>query len=344
MAHDAPARRLSWIDLLRGLAVVGMVETHVLNVFLDARFDSAPWRGEVSFFNGLVAPAFLWIAGYIQGLSIRRSHARGGRVASGARWHRLGVVAGIGFLLHVPWHLWGQGNFGLESWRYLLQVDVLPCLALSLGILLAVGCLGARWFDLVTLALGLGFVVLAPVAATWHPGIPLLEGLLNREEGSLFPLFPWLGFCAAGSLASRWRMENLVWLGLGGLLAWMGDALAMGPFSSLQPWFFVERLGWLLILVWGVNRVSLFFAPAWVQLAGRESLLVYVLHLVLLHSLPAGGGLTLDRRIGQTLSVGETLAVFAGLLTLCLLAAWFNEWRKARAKERENVPPEAVSA
>jgi uncharacterized membrane protein len=32
-----PARpRLAWIDLLRGVALVGMIETHVMNTFLHA--------------------------------------------------------------------------------------------------------------------------------------------------------------------------------------------------------------------------------------------------------------------------------------------------------------------
>ena len=34
-----PRPRLTWIDLLRGVAVVGMVETHVMNALLDASYD-----------------------------------------------------------------------------------------------------------------------------------------------------------------------------------------------------------------------------------------------------------------------------------------------------------------
>lgn len=348
MSDRSAANRLAWIDLLRGLAVVGMIETHVVNVFLNSGFDDAGWRAQLSFFNGLVAPAFLWIAGYIQGRSIRRSHELGRPVATAARWRRLGFVAALSFLLHIPWHFWGVGDFGLASWQHFFQIDVLSCLGVSLGVLLLAGHLPVRWFDAVSVAL-LGFFVLgAPMAAGWHTGWPMVDGWLNRSGGALFPLFPWLGFVAAGSLASRWKLDGWIWPVLAVAMAWGGYELASGPFTNSDPFFFVERLGWLLGLILVIKAVSRFTAPAWLQLAGRESLLVYMLHLILLHTLPAGGGITWDRKIGPTLSLPAVAMVFVGLLSVCLLAAWFNEGRKARgaerARERRESGPEPVSA
>ncbi len=70
---SASAPRLIWIDLLRGLAVIGMIETHVINAVLDARFDGSRWLHELMSFDGLIAPMFLWIAGYAQGLAIQKA-------------------------------------------------------------------------------------------------------------------------------------------------------------------------------------------------------------------------------------------------------------------------------
>lgn len=114
MSDRSAANRLAWIDLLRGLAVVGMIETHVVNVFLSSGYDTAGWRSQLSFFNGLVAPAFLWIAGYIQGRSVRRSHELGRPVATAARWRRLGFVVALSFLLHIPGIF---GGWGTLAWR-----------------------------------------------------------------------------------------------------------------------------------------------------------------------------------------------------------------------------------
>jgi len=61
-AITAPAKppRYGFIDLLRGFALVVMIETHVSNAYLPlaSRKGSEFFFG-LSFINGLVAPAFL---------------------------------------------------------------------------------------------------------------------------------------------------------------------------------------------------------------------------------------------------------------------------------------------
>ena len=65
----------------------------------------------------------------------------------------------------------------------------------------------------------------------------------------------------------------------------------------------------------------------WLRLAGRESLLLYVAHLMLIHSVPLPR-LPLQHLIGPTQSVGGVLGLFIGLFVISwLLGAW-NERRK----------------
>ena len=326
-----PSSRLTWIDLLRGVAVVGMLETHVMNVFLDSAYDHAGWRHQLSFYNGLLAPAFLWIAGYIQGLSIRKAQSAGKPVITSARLRRLGLVALIGYFLHVPWHLWGAGTFSPESWRIAMQADILQCMAVSLTLLLLAGKAGSRWFDLVTLVLVGFFVFAAPAAQYWHTGLPFLDPFINHDLGSLFPLFPWVGFCAAGSLASRWEISWRTVLPVAlGLIA-LATIFKPTGYSYVHPSFFVERLGWLGLLITLIWVVSQRFAPAWLQLAGRESLCIYVSHLLLLYSFPYQGT-TLNLAVGPTLSIPMTVGIFLLILLLCLGIAWLNEKRKLHAR------------
>jgi uncharacterized membrane protein len=325
-----PSRpRLTWIDLLRGMAVVGMVQTHVMHTFLDARFDETRWMHQLSFFDGLLAPAFLWIAGFVQGLAIRKAQQQGRPVATVARLRRLGFVALIGYFLHVPWWQWGAGDFSAETWHTALQVDILPCMAVTLALLLFAGMARGVWFDVVTLVLAGFFVFAAPAAQQGHTGLLFVDGYLNHNTGSLFPLFPWVAFCAAGSLASRWEMtwKNLLPVSLAFIV--IGDVFAPTSYSYVHPAFFAERLGWLGLLITAVWLFSQKFAPAWLQLAGRESLLIYVAHLLLLHSIP-WGGVTLNLYIGRTLSIPYTVLTFLIVLGICLGLAWLNEWRKRR--------------
>ena len=56
--------RYLYIDLLRGWAVIVMIEVHVFNAFLVPTFRDETWFKVLNFINGLVAPSFLFIAGY----------------------------------------------------------------------------------------------------------------------------------------------------------------------------------------------------------------------------------------------------------------------------------------
>ncbi|MEY4484353.1 MAG: hypothetical protein RL693_1805 [Verrucomicrobiota bacterium] len=322
-----PANRLVWIDILRGVAVIGMVQTHVWNAFLHPFYDAEGWRQEWGFLSGLLAPAFLWIAGYIQGRSVRKAHRESRPVVTVPRLRRLGIIVMLAYGLHVPWNFWLAGDFSRESWRIFLQADILQCMTVSLTLLLLMGRLGSRWFDLLAL-LGIAFAVFAaPAAQQWQTGTLLLDAFLNHNTGSLFPLFPWFGFCAAGCLASRWEVSwktCLPWA-----LAFIAVGLWLTPHGYIQPSFFFKRLGWLGLLVTATSVISPVFAPRWVQLAGRESLLIYVVHLLLIFSLPLHG-LPLNQTLGQTQSLWSSEIIFLAVLSVSLALAWGNDWRKQR--------------
>ena len=97
-----------------------------------------------------------------------------------------------------------------------------------------------------------------------------------------------------------------------------------------------RRLGWLGLLILAVWLFSQKFAPAWLQLAGRESLFIYVAHLLLLFSVP-WHGTTLNLWIGRTLSIPATAVAFLIVLGICLGLAWMNEQRKQRGRMRQSM-------
>ena len=57
-------KRLLYIDYLRGLAVIVMIEVHVVNAFLIRETRAEWWFVIVNYINGLVAPSFLFITGF----------------------------------------------------------------------------------------------------------------------------------------------------------------------------------------------------------------------------------------------------------------------------------------
>lgn len=319
------ANRLVWIDVLRGVAVIGMIQTHVWNALLHPSYEATGWRQEWDFLSGLLAPAFLWIAGYVQGRSVRKAQRENRPVATASRWKRLGIIALIAYGLHVPWGYWLAGEFNRESWRIFLQADILQCMTVSLIVLLLLGRVRGWGFDLLTL-LGLFLAVfLAPAAQHWQTGSLFLDAFINHETGSLFPLFPWFGFCAAGCLASRWEVSWKTYLPCALVLIAVG--LWLTPHGYVQPSFFLKRLGWLGLLVTATSLVAPLFAPRWLLLAGRESLLIYVVHLLLIYSVPVQG-VALDQALGRTQSLLNCELIFIAMLSISLGLAWLNDWRK----------------
>ncbi|MGA1307587.1 MAG: heparan-alpha-glucosaminide N-acetyltransferase domain-containing protein, partial [Candidatus Kapaibacteriota bacterium] len=56
-------QRLTFIDILRGIACIWMIETHAVNAFLDGAFKNNPLFSVLQISNGFVAVAFIFCAG-----------------------------------------------------------------------------------------------------------------------------------------------------------------------------------------------------------------------------------------------------------------------------------------
>jgi uncharacterized membrane protein len=320
-AEDGGARvsapRADWLDALRGLAVLGMIETHTVNTLLAPGWREGEAFTRLMYANGLVAPAFLWIAGYAHGLGWRRRAAGGG-----AGWmrttKRLLWILALGYLIHLP--LPGTG----ATWKLFFGVDVLQCLAASLLATVAV----ERWMPKlsgwvlgvgVAAAVALGALppsVLNRVVAFWP-----LEAWIDQSGASLFPLVPWAAFVFLGVLMARRAVPWWGWAGLGAALV----ALPSPPYVfKSHPTFFFERFGWLVLgaaVVRGLGGVVRF--PRWVCWVGRESLGMYLAHLALLYLVPTA------RWVGPSLPPAATAASAVGLTVLS--AGLVMGWRRAMA-------------
>ncbi|HEX9005757.1 MAG TPA: heparan-alpha-glucosaminide N-acetyltransferase domain-containing protein, partial [Bacteroidota bacterium] len=136
--RPAPGKpgRLQFIDVLRGWAVLVMIETHVLNGTLNPAYTGTLLFKVLNFVNGLVAPAFLFASGLAFAIASRRKLAD----YLAFRWPlirqlaRLALLFIIGYGLHIPkfdyHHL--RYDAGEAAWHFFAQVDVLQCIAVSL--------------------------------------------------------------------------------------------------------------------------------------------------------------------------------------------------------------------
>jgi len=345
-------------DRLRGLALVVMIETHVFNAMLSEGLRQTGWFRVLNFVNGLVAPSFLFISGFVFLLSAERKVAEF-RTFGRTFWiqlRRIGVVWLIAYVLHVPPAAFGKPWTSLtrQDWLPLIQVDVLHCICVTWLFLLAglmvLRSAGARRAWLMAGA------VAATMAAPWMWSVRFdqflpapLAAYFNDGLNSLFPVFPWSGFmlagalCASSFLAAREReMERPFMLRLSGLAAvfvTLGLALPelpLAPGRTETPWqadprTFILRLGLVFVLLcvcWLVDRRRQ-SGESWLFLVSRESLFVYVAHLAILFA-PVFGGRSVADVAGKSMRPGWCVLASAALLSVMVAAARVWNRRKVR--------------
>ncbi len=327
--------RVEWLDLFRGAAVVAMIEAHVVNTFLAPAFRDAVWFGWLNWFNGLVAPSFLFIAGWAQGLSW--SVAGKKRVAFGRKLKRLLGVAALGYFLHFPWTELGQRRW-TEALRVGTQVDVLPCLAAALFLVLGIQWVAQRsgekwrvwwWFTLLG-GFAVALVGLAPATRAWTAGPIPVVAFVNQTTGSLFPLLPWAGFVFAGAILGSVRTRPTVALLVAfGLLRMLGRFLEDGNFSADSPAFFCDRLAWVAVLAVLCQWFARIWQPTALLFAGRESLVMYAVHLQVISWIGQAGGPV--GRLGWAAVGGMYALVLA--LTWAVALGWAG-WRARNASRQ----------
>jgi len=230
----APADRIRAFDWLRGLAVLFMIQCHALSLLRPPLRDSALGQ-QLVWLDGLVAPSFIFSAGFFLALVQVRgasSGSRGRRVVKTLR--RLAEVLFVATLVNWMWF----PIFREPKW--ILRVDILQCIGLALVIALPLmALLAPRPLVLraVALVLGVATFVLSPYGENVHGA---WAALANQSTGAVFPLLPWAGYvylgASAGATAGLGELGRLVrWtagLAFLGLVLWKGPSLPGYPAAS----------------------------------------------------------------------------------------------------------------
>lgn len=302
------SERIRAFDWLRGLAVVVMIQTHCQALLLPGLM-ATQWGRALDRIDGLVAPAFLFSAGFALALvQVRAASASSDHRLTQTRrtLKRVGVVLGVATLINFIWFPMRM----LREPKWLLRLDILHCIGLSLLIALPflVGLLRRptllRW---VFLALATTVFVAAPWAESAEGVASLFltrrPGFLDATTASTFPLFPWSGYiflgASFGTTVAAMRHESQLWrwwtllVGLGATLwafqpqlkALYGphDFWTTNPASAGQRWTLV--LGVLALFRLLERRMPAFASSRLARFLsgfGTWSLSAYFFHEMLL--------------------------------------------------------------
>src|SRR5512132_1544637 len=117
------AARVKAFDWLRGLAVLVMIECHAMVLLRKELLASRP-AAWMDWLNGLVAPSFIFAAGFSLSLTQVRTASSGAprRARLLRTLSRIAEVLAVGTLINWVWF-----PISVEP-RWLLRVDILQCI------------------------------------------------------------------------------------------------------------------------------------------------------------------------------------------------------------------------
>lgn len=331
--------RVRAFDWLRGIAVLVMIQTHSLALLLP-ELRKGDFFATLQWIDGLVAPSFIFAAGFAMALTQVRAAqgvgTRGRRIRRTLR--RLAEVLAVATLVNWAW-------FPIfREPRWLIRIDILHCIGFSLLIALPILATLAphpralRWSALGLAVLAFG---LAPLTETFQAP---LGHFLNVKTGSVFPLLPWGGYVYLGAAvgACRTRREMAIWLGglaLAGIAIWIltPQVAALYPphdFWVTDPANHARRWTQVCFISLALLAVERSFAnlPVWfIEVFGTSSLAGYFFHEMLLFFRIRG--VCFEAIWGNSLTWARYWPVLALLIAFTFALTWLTDkvYRRADA-------------
>ncbi len=349
------ARRLLYLDLFRGLAVISMIQGHTFTALLEPSAYGGTWPRWYTLIHGLTAPMFLAGGGLAYGVVMLRSETTRARLSSSIVRRALTLFA-VGYALQVPSAPWATIFARQDMFKKMWAVGPLQlvgaCL-LACELLRVVMRTRSRFLSSIV-AFATLVAVLAPFSWQAHLSERLALPIgtwFDGYAGSLFPFFPWAAFFLIGVLLARPAMRvreralktgsrelgfavMLLMLGCG--IAWLtyrlyAKGLVMRSFYGeyelwhTSPLYLLFRAGLVLASLGLLCAVEPYFSilgarSPWLGRTlgplSRQSLVAYVFHLLVLYGTPFTASLV---RLRATLSLGHTFAIFVALVGLTML-------------------------
>jgi uncharacterized membrane protein len=307
IAQRARVRRLTYLDWMRGVAVLIMLQGHAMDAWVRPhdRLGERFWLSQ--FLGGLPAPIFLFLVGASLAMVIDKLRTRQASAwqISKAVFRRSGWILLLAYVFRLQqFFVWYPNS----EWSGLLKVDTLNCIGACMG-LLGLACLPFRTRRATAIFAGIAAGLIVFLTPFIYPlrvgGSWLLQSYFNGAGHSeFFSVIPWIGFCLVG-MAFGWMMlearsrgfEHRFFLTIAciGIAVYTAGAIlsrfpqfmyGFFDYSLTSPYFFLTRLGLVLLILFGAYRWSLrSHSERWSPLRtlGQASLVVYWVHIELVY-------------------------------------------------------------
>ena len=363
MSQSSKKNRIIFIDLMRAFAVLMMVQGHTVDVLLapDHRTLESPFFAAWLFMRGMTAPIFMFTAGTVFTYLFRLTDEpfnSNPRVKKGIK--RFLLLVGFGYLLRYPTAtLVDFSSVTEQSWKVFFAVDVLQLIGFGVLFLVMSAYIAERTKlpdYVVFTVIGFSFIFLFPFFANinWVEFLPSpVAGYFYQGTGSIFPLFPWAGFVVCGGVLGSYLVKNplvfktfrfsrllaiwgIVFIALFFAINWI-EKIFYGDRDMYNSYYglICLRVGFVLMMNGLISFLSIEInsIPRIIILIGRNTLLIYVVHLMILYGSAWNPGLF--QAFGQSFSVVNT--VFSALIMITLMVSMVVIIHKLKIKSKELV-------
>ena len=343
--------RIYHIDALRGVAILMMLQGHFIFTLMQNEVRVGAIYEFWEFCRGLTSPVFFTTSGVILVyLMLRKPEFNYRKVrVKKAIWRGLELIM-WGYLLRFNlWPFLAYGRIYNEFWR----IDVLHCIGVGLLVIaftyFALSRLPDYYFKLMLLASAIGIFVFHPIYSVydysgWPPAI---RNYFTRDYGSIFMLFPFLGFVLIGGfLGSLYNTlyEKRRYAFIGALILF-GLFLTLGStrvFQQLHYMADVELFNQIannnfdfstlgqILLIYSFFMLAEPILARWRMLnkLGQHTLTIYIIHFFILYGSVFGLG------IDDLLIEPKTLSPFVvviGAVIFIIGVSWvtikYHKWK-----------------
>ncbi len=306
--------RIIFLDLMRALAVLMMVQGHTIDTFLADQFrtyDSSAYNVWLTI-RGFTAPIFMFTSGVVFTYLLRldpKPFFENPRVQKGIT--RFLTLVVIGYLLRFPTpRVFDFSLVTKDQWLTFFAVDALHLIGFGLLFIISLVYISERFKvnEYFIFSLGfLFFLLMYPFADSinWPNFLPLpFAAYMYQGSGSLFPFFPWASYVIAGGMLGSYLAKNpdvyksskfsYRLFALSGIMIIVSVAANQVDEKILGGTreFFTDgfslvfyRISILLLLngIMAFLSVRLSNIPELVKNIGKNTLLIYVVHVIILY-------------------------------------------------------------
>ncbi len=336
----AEIKRISTPDLLKGMAVIFMIQVHLMELFAQQDlYDSL--IGKISLFLGGVpaAPVFMIVMGYFIAFGKK---SPGYMINRGIKLFIAGIFLNIGLNCHLIYNFMFNG-WEVNIWQYVFGVDIFHLAGLSLIVIALLSpIIKKNW--IFPLIIAFAVAGLSTIIEKNDPGQNLLSYIkafiTGGSEWSYFPLIPWLAYPLTGYAYRLFEVKHqtsgisakqkLILTGVSGVLFIFTAGYATDVSHNLKEYYnhgivfflwalsFVVFLSSLFSLLEGeACETGLFKYVKWL---GRNVTVVYIFQWLLIGNIATS--------IFKTQSLAALIIWFAGILALTsILTILWNRFK-----------------